>query len=192
MQVLLFIAKGTELVELSAFVDVFGWDRHYNNGDIDVVTCGLTENITSTFNIPLKVDLLIEDVKAEDYDALALPGGFSEFGYYEDAYSEIFLDLIRRFDEQGKLIASICVGALPIAKSGVLKGRTGTTYHLMNRRRQIQLEEFGVNIVNEPVVVDGNIITSWCPSTAIDVALKLLEMLRSIDDSKRVREMMGF
>ncbi|AZO95378.1 DJ-1/PfpI family protein [Halocella sp. SP3-1] len=192
MKVLLFLANGAEMIELSAFIDVFGWDRHYNNGNINIVTCGFSKEIKSTFNIPIRVDLLIEEVKTDDYNALAIPGGFADYGFYEEAYNEKFLNLIREFKNQDKPIASICVGALPIGKSGILKGKRGTTYHLMGGRRQKQLEEFRVKVENEPVIVEDNIITSWCPSTAVEVAFKLLEMLRSRNDSDKIREIMGF
>lgn len=192
VKVLLFMAKGVELIEASAFIDVFGWHRDYSNGKIEIVTCSFNKEIRSTFDIALKVDILINQVKIDEYDALAIPGGFGGYGFYEDAYNDKFLKLIREFNDSGKLIASICVGALPIGKSGVLKGRKGTTYHLMNKRRQIQLEEFGVKIVNESVVIDENVITSWCPSTAIEVALKLLEMLTNANESKEIRKIMGY
>lgn len=192
MKILLMLANGVEMIEASAFIDVFGWARHYNSSETYIVTCGLRKEIYSTFSIPIKVDLLIDEIKADDYDALAIPGGFGDYGFYEDAYDEKFLDIIRKFNEQGKFIASICVGALSIGKSGILQGRNGTTYHLMDRRRQRQLEAFGVNVVDEPVVIDKNIITSWCPSTAVDVALKLLELLTSAEVSSKTKEIMGF
>lgn len=192
MKILLFLAKGVELIEMSAFIDVFGWDRHYNNGNIEIVTCGFTKEVISTFNVPIGVDLLIDEVSTDDYVALAIPGGFSEYGFYEEAYTEKFLDLIQRFNDKSKWIASICVGALPIGKSGILNGKRGTTYYLMGGRRQKQLEDFGVKVINEPVVVEGNIITSWCPSTAVEVAYKLLEVLRTKEDSDNVRKIMGY
>lgn len=192
MKLLLFLANGAEMLELSAFVDVFGWDRHYNNGNIEVITCSFTREIKTTFNVTIKVDLLIDEVIVNEYEALAVPGGFSEYGFYEEAYSAKFLNLIKEFNQANKLIASICVGALPIGKCGILKGKRGTTYHLMGGRRQKQLAEYGVEIVQEPVVVEGRVITSWCPSTAVDVALKLLEMLRSESDSNKIREIMGY
>lgn len=192
MKILLLLAQGVELIEASAFVDVLGWNKHYNNTKTEVVTCALRKEVFTTFNICLKADLLIEEVKAEEYEALAIPGGFGDYGFYKDAYDERFLKLIAEFNNAGKPIASICVGALPIGKSGVLRGRKGTTYHLMGGERQRQLQEFGVNIVNQPIVVDGNIITSWCPSTAIEVALELLEMLTSPDEVHKTRKIMGF
>jgi 4-methyl-5(b-hydroxyethyl)-thiazole monophosphate biosynthesis len=127
-----------------------------------------------------------------EYEVLAIPGGFEESKYYEDAYSEIFLDLIRVFNKANKLIASICVGALPIGRSGVLKGRYGTTYNQNNEKRIIQLEEFGVKIRREPIVVDRNIITSWNPSTAMNVAFLVLENITSKEQRLETQLSMGF
>ena len=61
--------------------------------------------------------------------------------------------------------------------SGVLQGKNATTYNLMSVKRQKRLKAFGARIINEPIVEDANIITSWSPVTAIDVAFRLLEHL---------------
>ena len=89
-------------------------------------------------------------------------------------------------------IATICVAALPLGKSGILSGRKATTYHLNNGYRQKQLLDFGVNVVNEPIVIDKNIITSYCPQTASGVAFKLLGALTTEQQMKTVKEAMGF
>ncbi|MGS5518210.1 DJ-1/PfpI family protein [Clostridioides difficile] len=192
MKILVFLAKGFETMEFSVFIDVMGWARNDYGCDIDVVTCGFKKKVISTFNIPILVDKTIEEVCVDDYDALAIPGGFEEFGFYEEAYDMSFLNLIREFDSKEKIIASICVAALPVGKSGVLKNRKATTYHLKNGQRQRQLSEFGVNVINEPIVVDKNIITSYCPETASHVAFKLLEMLTSREQMETVKLAMGF
>lgn len=192
MKILLFLAKGVETMEFSVFVDVFGWSRVDFGIDAEVVTCGFNREVISTFNIPITVDIPIDQVNVDEYDAIAIPGGFEEFDFYEEAYNEKFLNLIREFNNKNKIIASICVGALPIGKSGVLKNRKATTYHKKDGYRQKQLKEFGVNVVNEPVVVDKNIITSYCPETAVKVAFKLLEMLTSKEDADKVMELMGY
>jgi 4-methyl-5(b-hydroxyethyl)-thiazole monophosphate biosynthesis len=192
MKILLFLAKGFETMEFSAFVDVMGWARNDYGYDVTVVTCGFHKQVMSTFNIPVIVEKTIDEINIDEYDALAIPGGFEEFGFYEEAYDERFLKLIREFDSKGKIIATICVGALPVGKSGALKNRKATTYHLRDGYRQEQLKEFGVNVVNESIVVDKNIITSYCPSTASYVAFKLLEMLTSEKQIKIVKAAMGF
>ncbi|AXU51579.1 DJ-1/PfpI family protein [Clostridioides difficile] len=192
MKILVFLAKGFETMEFSVFVDVMGWARNDYGHDVDVVTCGFKKQVMSTFNIQVLVDKTIEEVCVDDYDALAIPGGFEEFGFYDEAYDSSFLNLIREFNSKEKIIASICVAALPVGKSGVLKNRKATTYHLKNGKRQRQLSEFDVNVVNEPIVVDKNIITSYCPETAPHVAFKLLEMLTSKEQMDEVKLAMGF
>lgn len=192
MKTLLFALKGFETMEFSAFVDVLGWARHDYEYDVPVVTCGFQKEVISTFNIPILVDKTIDEITVTDYDALAIPGGFEEFGFYEEAYDERFLNLIREFDKQKKIIATICVAALPVGKSGVLRGRKATTYHLRAAYRQKQLKEFNVEVVNEPIVVDQNIITSYCPETAAGVAFKLLEKLTSSEKMLIVKQAMGF
>jgi 4-methyl-5(b-hydroxyethyl)-thiazole monophosphate biosynthesis len=192
MKLLLLVCKGTELLELSAFIDVFGWDRHDNDGDIEIVTCGFTRTVECCFSVPVTVSVLIDDVAVDDYAALALPGGFEDYRYYVDAFDEKLLALVRDFDSRGKPIASVCVGALPLAKSGVLQGRRATTYQLMGGTRFEQLKELGAIGVRDSVVVAGNVITSAGPSTAAEVAFELLGMLRTKADASIVREMMGF
>jgi Putative intracellular protease/amidase len=192
MKTLLFLAKAFETMEFSVFVDVMGWARNDYGCDVDVVTCGFKREVISTFNIPVRVDKLFEEIDIDDYVALAIPGGFEEFGFYEEAYDERLLNLIREFDKKGKIIATICVAALPAGKSGVLKGRKATTYHLRDAYRQKQLKAFGVDVVNEPIVVDRNIITSYCPETAPGVAFKLLELLTSAEQAEIVKKAMGF
>lgn len=192
MKVLLLLAKGFETMEFAAFVDVFGWAMEDFSSEVTIHTCGFTEQVISTFHIPVIADTIIDGINPEDYDALAIPGGFEEYGFYEEAYDERFLKLIREFHQSGKPVASICVAALSLGKSGILKGKRATTYHLNGGRRQKQLAEFGALIVNEPVVTDGNIITSYCPQTAPYVALKLLEVMTTKELSDAVKTAMGF
>lgn len=191
-RVLLLLANGFETYEASVFIDVLGWNLVDGDGTTEVITCGITKEIVSTFNLRVTVDLTIDKVNVDDFDALAIPGGFEEYGFYDDVYREVFLEFIRKFYKTDKIIASICVGALPLGKSGILEGKKATTYNMKNGIRQNMLKEYGVNVINEPIVIDQKIITSWNPSTAIDVAFKLLELLTSKKQSDFIRNIMGF
>ncbi len=191
-KVLVFLAKAFETMEFSAFIDILGWARVDFGHNLFVDTCGFTEKVISTFNVPVIVDKTIGEININEYEALAIPGGFEEFGFYEEAYDERLLELIKEFNTKGKIIATVCTGALPLGKSGILKNRKATTYHLNNGYRQKELKEFGVNVVNEPIVVDGNIITSYCPETASGVAFELLKMLTSEEDMAVIKKAMGF
>jgi len=168
-KVLLLLADGFETFEASVFIDVIGWNLVEGDKSTELFTCGLKKEIKSSFNQRFIVDYLISDIDINSFEALAIPGGFEVYGFYNDAYDDKFLDLIRGFKANNKIIASICVGALPLGKSGVLKDKKGTTY---NR--------------------DDNIITSWNPSTAVDVALLLLEYLTTKNNADKVRELLGF
>jgi protein deglycase len=189
-KVLLLLADGFEVFEASVFIDVIGWNFVDGDGSTQLFTCGLKKEIKSSFNQRFIVDYLVDDIDINSFDALAIPGGFEVYGFYNDAYDESFLDLIRDFKAKNKIIASICVGALALGKSGVLKDKKGTTYNSAVRREALQ--GFGVNVIHQPIVMDDNIITSWNPSTAIDVALLLLELLTSKTNADYIREIMGF
>lgn len=192
-RVCLLLANGFEAVEASVFTDVIGWNKLEGDGTTELVTVGLHDQLKCTFNFTVIPEMHVSEMDIDSFDALAIPGGFEEAGFYEDAYSEPFLAIIREFERKGKIIASICVGALPVGKSGILEGREATTYNLGEGRRQKQLSEFGVKLVpDQPIVVDGNIITSYNPSTAFDVAFKLLEMLTSKENGDEVKRLMGF
>lgn len=191
-QVLLLLCKGVEIYEAAAFYDVLGWSGAYGTEAVKVVTVGLQAEVQGTFGIRIMPDKLLSAVQADQFDALAIPGGFETYGYYEEAYSEPVVNLIRHFEELEKPIASICVGALPVANSGILKGRQATTYHLREGVRRRQLADFGVHVLDEPIVKDGNVITSTSPATAMEVAFELLAIITSDRNSRGIREMMGF
>lgn len=188
---LLLLANGFEIFEASVFIDVLGWNRVEGDQTTELVICGFQREIKGTFGVTLIADVLLDEIDIADYDALAIPGGFETFKFYDQSYSDQFTSIIRQFNDLKKPIASICTGALPIGKSGALKGRNGTTYN-QGGVRQKQLKEWGVSVQNEPIVVDNNIITSWNPSTAVDVAFTLLERLTSKEQAKYVRGLMGF
>ena len=191
-RVLLFLAQGFEEYEASVFTDVIGWSRVYGKEPVDLITTGLRHEIKCTWNFIVQPELDFDEIKVRDFDALAVPGGFGNAGFYEDAYDERFLSLIREFDRQGKIIATICVAALPVGKSGVLKDRKATTYDLLDGLRRTQLSDFGAIIQDERIVVDNNIITSTGPSTGLDVAFKLLEMLTDRENVDLVKKYMRF
>lgn len=190
-RVVVLLCKGVEVFEAAAFLDVLGWSTEYGDG-VEAVTVGLRQDIQGTFGIRMIPDQLLSETKVEGFDALAVPGGFETHGYYEDAYSESVADLIRSFNDMKKPIASICVGALPLAKSGILKGRKATTYHLRGGVRQKQLAGFGAAVVDEPIVFDENVITSSSPATAVEVALELLARITTRENSDQIRQYMGF
>jgi 4-methyl-5(b-hydroxyethyl)-thiazole monophosphate biosynthesis len=157
-----------------------------------LITTGLRPIIKCYWNLIVQPELPFDQIDVDDFDALAIPGGAGDAGFYEDAYDDRFLNLIREFDEKGKLIASVCVGALPIGKSGILKNRKATTWDLNEGVRRKQLADFGAIVQDKQLVVDQNIITSTGPATSLDVAFKLLEMLTDIQNVNEIKRNMRF
>ncbi|MED4116883.1 DJ-1/PfpI family protein [Priestia megaterium] len=191
-KILLLLANGFEAVEASVFTDVFGWNEFEGDGTTELVTAGLHPKLTCTWNFTVIPEMLVSDINVKEFDALAIPGGFEEANFYEDAYDERFLQVIREFHEMGKPIASICVAALSLGKSGILEGKKATTYNHPSSIRKAQLREMGAFVQDDYIVVDNNIITSSNPSTGFDVPFLLLEKLTSIENVKHVKDLMGF
>ena len=191
-RVLLLLSDGFEAFEAAAFTDVLGFATAFGDEEVEVITVGLRPELHCTFGFTVVPELMLEDVRDEVFDAVAVPGGFERAGFYNDAYSDVFLDVFRRFAAAGKPIAAICTGALPVARSGVLHGRRATTYHLLEGTLRAQLAEMGAEVVDEPVVRDGQFVTSTSPATATDVAFTLLEMLTSAGNAATTRHMMGY
>ncbi len=191
-KVLLFLAQGFEAYEASVFTDVIGWSREAGLEPVDLITTGLRSELTCYWNLTVKPELTFDGVNVDDFDALAIPGGAEVAGFLEDVYDKRFLDLINAFDQKGKIIASICVGALPIGKSGVLMGRKATTWDLNEGRRRKELAEFGAVVLDQPLVIDDNIITCTGPGPALDVAFNLLEKLTNTENVVEVKRNMRF
>lgn len=191
-RVLILLANGFEVYEAAAFIDVLGWAHTFGSESIESVTAGIHARLITTFGVQVIPTVTTTEVKTASFDALAIPGGFEASGFYEDAYSEEFLDIIRQFDALNRPIAAVCVAALPVAKSGVLRGRLATTYHLLEGKRRRELAGMGAEVVDGGTVRDGNIITSTAPATAVDVAFALLAELTSDDNAHHIRHLMGF
>ncbi len=146
-KILLLLPSGFEVYEASVFIDVIGWNNTFGTKDTKLFTCSINKSVESTFGIKIEVDFIIDDLEPNDFDALAIPGGFGSFGYLENAFSEEYLNLIRVFNNSNKIISTICLGAFPLAKSGILKNKNATTYNLMGGKRLEELKDFGVNVI---------------------------------------------
>lgn len=189
-KILLLLANGFEILEASAFIDVMGWNLEEGDKSTKLYSCGLRKQLNSAFDQQFTVDYIVKEVDIDSFDALVVPGGFKNYGYYNDAYSEEFLNIIRGFYSQNKTIASVCVGALPLGKSGVLENKTGTTYNNVEYREE--LKKYGISLMDSSIVIDDLLITSNGPSTAVEVAFILLEKLTSIENTLNVRKLMGY
>lgn len=191
-KILLLFCNGVELMELSPFIDVFGWNNVISKQKIEVITTSSSDIVKSTWNISLKPETSIENIVVCEYDALVVPGGFGMGGYFDSIKEEGVKDLISNFARNKKLILGICTGAIALGEAGVLKNIKATTYRLENKRYFKQLTNYEAIPVDEDIVFSSNIITSSSPATAIPLAFYLLEVLTSIENTLIIKKNMGF
>jgi protease I len=105
----------------------------------------------------VSVDAPLKDARAEDYDALVLPGGQINPDLLR--VDETAMALIKAFAAAGKPIAAVCHAPWLLIEAGLAKGKTMTSYISI----RTDLKNAGANVVDQEVAVDGNLITSRCP-----------------------------
>lgn len=91
-----------EEYEAAVFTDVLGWSRVIGIEPVDLISTGLRPEIKCKWNLIVRPEIEFDKINMEDYDTLAIPGGFKDSGYYEDTFNDRFLHLIREFDKDKK------------------------------------------------------------------------------------------
>ena len=124
---------------------------------------------------PAPADLLLKDARSRDFCGLLIPGGFMPDKLRRDPK---VLSLTREFFESGKLVAFICHGGWIPISAKILKGKRATG----SRGIKDDLENAGAIWVDEPVVVDGNLISSRTPR---DLAAFGAAMVKFLDQHVR-------
>lgn len=189
-RVMVLLSNGFEVMEAGCFTEILGWASIYGEAPFEQVSVGLRSPVRTTFGFDVLPERLLDEINPDDFDALVIPGGFGDAGFYEDAMSEPFLGVIRNFHRRDAPIAAVCVSALSLGAAGILKGRRATVYHQIGGKRKAELESYGAIFVDEPLVIDGNLLTSTGPGTAVEVGLKLLEMLSTPEFVQDIRQRM--
>ncbi len=119
----------------------------------------------------VRADRSIDEARPEDYQALFIPGGYSPDRLRADPR---FVEFVRKVDGARKTVAAVCHGPQILMAAHLVKGRTLTAWSTV----QDDLKQVGANVRDEPVVKDGNWITSRKPddleqfSSAVVSALK--------------------
>ncbi len=82
-KVLLFLSEGFEAYEASAFTDVFGWSREVGFKPVDLITTGFKPTIRYYWNFIVKPELPFDQIDVNDFDALAVPRGAEDAGFFK-------------------------------------------------------------------------------------------------------------
>jgi protease I len=121
------------------------------------------------------VDLLVENLNPADFDAIVFIGGPGCLEYLDNENS---YKVVRETITQNKVLGSICISPVILAKAGVLKGKRATVWSSPLDRSPVKiLKENGVIYEDKDVVRDGKIITANGPGAAEEFGQKLVEAL---------------
>ena len=118
----------------------------------------------------IQTDLSIDEARPEDFDALFMPGGYSPDKLRADPR---FVQLARSF--ANKPILAICHGPQLLITADLVRGRRMTAWQTV----QVDLRNAGADVVDEEVVVDGNLVTSRSPADLPAFVRRSLELLGS-------------
>ncbi len=168
-------AEGFEEIEAVTPVDVLC------RAGVEVITAGLTgTEIRGAHGVTMKTDTVVSELKIAELDVVILPGGMpgSEFL----AASEEVQALLKSMLEEDKKVAAICAAPMAFDSAGILGGRKYTCYPGVENKISA-----GVH-VDEKVVVDGNIISSQGPGTALLFSFTILKELGLIKEAKSLAE----
>jgi 4-methyl-5(b-hydroxyethyl)-thiazole monophosphate biosynthesis len=177
MKVLVLLAEGFEEIEALTVVDIL------RRAEIDVTAAGLREGtVEGSHGIKVIPDLALDKIDPADFDALVLPGGFP--GFVNLGEDQRVLQMIREMDRAGKWVAAICGGPSVLIKAGITAGRRAT----VSPSGRKEMEACAI-YSPERVVVDGNLVTSQAPGTAMEFALRLVELLAGEERMKAVKSL---
>lgn len=173
--VMLF-AQGYETVEALMVVDIL------RRGGVEVTMASINEDefVRSSHNVNVEMDAVLGEVDVLTYDAIILPGGMP--GTLNLGESEAVKKAVLAMNEAGKIVSAICAAPGVLGKYGLLEGKNACSYpeHEGNLH--------GANVLRDPVVTDGTIVTSRGLGTALEFGLRLLEILEGVEKADQIRK----
>lgn len=177
-KVLVPIADGSEEIETACIVDVL------RRAEADVTVASVNKlQVTASRGMKLVADKLISECVQNTYDLIVLPGGMPGAENLRD--SKELAEMLKRQQNDGRLYAAICASpAVVLHHHGLLARRKATAYPGFAEKFE------NTEAIDSRVVVDGNCITSRAPGTAMEFALKLVEILYGEQKAKDIARSM--
>ena len=164
---LIFLAPGYEEVEMLTVVDML----RRAGIEINMVSITDTLEVTSSHNVTIKADQLFADADFDSASMLILPGGMPGTNNLL-AYTPL-TDKLVEFNNSGRFIAAVCAAPSVLGALGILNGKNATCYPGFEEKLT------GASFLKQPVVRDGNVITSRGMGTCIDFAGEIITALDS-------------
>lgn len=172
------LANGAEEMEAVITIDVL------RRAEWTVVTAGLTDGpVTASRHVVLVPDTTWDEVDPETFDWIILPGGGP--GAKNLQADARIAAALRQHMEAGKNTGAVCAAPTVLHAAGLLDGRTITSHPSV-------ADQFGASVtrIDEPVVWDGNLITSQGPGTTFDFALAIVTAEDGAEKAQQLAEAM--
>lgn len=177
--VYVFLAEGFEEIEAISPIDIL------RRGGVEVKTVGAQNSaVKGAHNITFNTDIRETDIDYKELEAVVLPGGMPGTANLEK--SKAVLSAIKYAKENGKLICAICAAPSVIGKMGLLKGKKAICYPGFEKYLK------GAQILEQPVVTDGNIITAKGPGVASEFGFSILKAIKGESISSRIKKDMQY
>lgn len=173
----IFMAEGCEMIEGLAVVDVV---RRTGEMEITMISITDSKQVTSSHNVTFFTDALASEVNFDELDGIILPGGMP--GTLNLGADETVNAVIKRFAEEGKLVAAICAAPSVLGAAGILEGRHATCHPGFEEKL------IGAECLEDAVVIDGHIITSRGMGTAVDFGLAIIWHLLDDEAVEKVKK----
>lgn len=173
-KIIVLLAKGFEEIEAISIIDTC------RRGGINVCVAGVEELLVLGANeITVVADCLLADVIYEEFDMVVLPGGLG--GTNILATNESVQNLLKKFKKEEKFIGAICAAPIALDKAGVLN-ENFTCYPSC----EASISRKGYED-SKKVVIDGKVITSRGPATAICFGIAIIEALKDKETSLMIK-----
>nr|MBP3599217.1 DJ-1/PfpI family protein [Eubacterium sp.] len=181
-KVVMLFAEGFEEVEALMTVDLL------RRAEVEVTMASVEdgmEQVMGSHGIGITMDGNMNEVNWEQQDAVILPGGMPGTLHLGD--SEAVCEMVKKMNAEGKIVAAICAAPSVLGACGVLEGKRATSYPGFEEKLT------GATVVtDQPVVADGNVITSRGLGTSMEFGFKLIELLVSKEKAEEIRQQIIF
>jgi 4-methyl-5(b-hydroxyethyl)-thiazole monophosphate biosynthesis len=161
-----FIAEGFEEIEALAVVDIL----RRAGIETDMVSISGEKRVVGSHKIVVETDKLLGEVDFDGLDVIVLPGGLAGTKNLEAC--EALMAQVDRFVAAGKLVSAICAAPSILGHRGHLKGKKACSYPSFESHLE------GAQVMDQPAVIDGNIVTGRGMGAAVPFGLALLEKLQ--------------
>ncbi len=161
----ILLEEGFEEIEAIVPIDVL------RRLDFTLVLAGRTARIAGAHSVNIEMNLLISELKPENFDAVILPGGMPGSTNLRD--NPDVIKLVADMYNAGKLVAAICAAPIVLAEAGIVKGKRCTGYPMDMLKEALSDADY----TGERVEQDGNIITGKGPGAAFEFAVAIASYL---------------